>query len=80
MKHLAATCPSVVQSWYADDDAAVDRLLQLRQYWDTLEQAGRGYGYYANAAKTILVTKSEHLDRAREVLDGTRTGVTIIIG
>ena len=75
VKHLAAACPSVVQSWYADDDAAADRLLQLRQYWDTLEQAGRGYGYHANAAKTILVTKPEHLDRAREVFDGT--GVTI---
>ena len=75
VKHLAAACPSVVQSWYADDDAAADRLLQLPQYWDTVEQAGRGYGYHANAAKTILVTKPEHLDRAREVFDGT--GVTI---
>eukprot|EP00117_Sycon_ciliatum_P038353 scpid42091/ scgid2002/ len=67
VRRLAATCPSVVQSWFADDDSGAGLLARLRNYWDELRAIGPGYGYYPNASKTVLITKPEHLDRAREI-------------
>lgn len=47
------------QVWYADDAAAVGSIGDLRQWWDRLAKLGPSFGYFANAAKTWLVTK-EH--------------------
>ena len=73
---LAESCPTVSQSWYADDASAADGLIPLREYWSKVEALGPGYGYYPNASKTVLLTKPDHLDSARHMFGGTSIVVT----
>ena len=61
----------VRQIWYADDSGAVGRLQQLRDWWEELVRIGRGYGYYPNANKTLLLMKPDHAVAARDIFDGT---------
>jgi len=39
------------QVWYADDAAASDSILQLREWWSCLSSAGHHLGYFTNAKK-----------------------------
>ena len=71
IKHLATSCPTTAQAWYADDDAAADHLEPLRQYWEEISNAGPGYGYFPNASKTVLLVKPENANRARELFADT---------
>ena len=64
------------QVWYADDASASGSLVSIRSWWDQISTAGPAFGYYANAAKTWLVTKEEHLERAMEVFHDTKVNVT----
>ena len=75
IKRLGQACPSVVQSWYADDDSAADTLASPRHYWDTVKEVGPGYGYYPNPTKTVLVTKPAPFSTAQEIFQ--HTGVAI---
>ena len=60
------------QVWYT---AAGSCLGRLRDWWDLLEEFGPLYGYFPNGSQTHILTKLEHAEMAREVLQGT--GVTI---
>ena len=40
------------QVWYADDAAAVGRIVDLRDWWDRISTSGPGFGYFPNASKT----------------------------
>ena len=51
----------VKQAWYADDATAAGSLYSTRRWWNQLVPP---FGYHANASKTWLLTKEEHLDRA----------------
>ena len=59
------------QVWYADDAAAGDNLLQLKDWWSELLSSGHHFGYHVNAAKTWLVVKQEYLAPAQRIFDGT---------
>ena len=61
----------VTQIWYADDASGVGRLPCLRSWWDQINSLGPGFGYFANAVKTWLITKEEHLADAKETFAGT---------
>ena len=75
IQHLSATCPAIKQCWYADDDGASGSLEKLHHYWMELNEIGPGYGYFPHAVKTILLTKGDLQDKARELFSDT--GVTI---
>ena len=75
IRRLSDACPDVHQAWYADDDSAAGLVAHLRPYWDTIKAAGPGFGYYPNAAKTVLLVKPQYERKAREAFQGT--GVTI---
>lgn len=62
-------------AWYADDASATGGLDSIRYWWDKLSRIGPAFGYFANASKTWLVTKEEHLDRAREMFHDTNVNV-----
>jgi hypothetical protein len=62
---------SVTQAWYADDAQAGGNLLSLRRWWDLIVAKGPSYGYFANAAKTILIIKKERLEEASRIFAGT---------
>ncbi len=46
---------NTTQIWYADDAAAVGKLSDLREWWDTLTKEGPAFGYYPNPQKTCMV-------------------------
>ena len=73
---LSTVCPSVPQIWYADDDAALGRLVELRFYWDRVLELGQGYGYLPNAKKSTLLVRRELVEEARQLFDGTGVSVT----
>ena len=54
IKELDGHC---TQIWYADDAAAVGKIMDLRDWWDKLTSLGPRYGYFPNPSKTWLVTK-----------------------
>eukprot|EP00117_Sycon_ciliatum_P037591 scpid15790/ scgid28089/ len=76
VRRLAHLHPDTFQLWYADDDAALGRLLRLRGYWDTIAALGPRYGYNPNAQKTVLVVKNHLLEQANTVFDGTGVIIT----
>ena len=59
------------QTWYADDSAAASSLEKLRRWWDTLSEIGPLYGYFPNDAKTHILAKAQHVNKAREVFGDT---------
>ena len=69
IQHLSAS--DVLQSWYADDANSAGKLRRLRAWWDMLGVEGEGYGYYLNAAKSVLLVKPQHEELAREIFSGT---------
>ena len=71
INHLQAQHNLVRQIWYANDSSAVGRLQQLRDWWEELVTIGKGYSYYPNANKTLLLVKPDHTVAAREIFDGT---------
>ena len=66
----------VTQIWYADDASGVGRLPCLRRWWDQMNSLGPGFGYFANAVKTWLITKEEHLAKAKDTFAGTNVQIT----
>ena len=67
---------SVTQIWYADDAAALGSITDLRNWWDNINNLGPSYGYYANSAKTWLVTKDYCFSDAVAAFAGTNVNVT----
>ena len=66
----------VKQVWYADDACAAGRITTLRRWWDDLQSSGPKFGYYANARKTWLITKEQHLPQARELFQNSEVNIT----
>ena len=66
------------QVWYADDATAAGSLHSTRQWWNHLVSVGPAFGYYANASKTWLLTKDEHLDRAKTLFQDTEVNITAL--
>ena len=64
------------QVWYADDASAAGQLSSLRSWWDNLQSLGPSFGYYANARKTWLITKEQHLSQARELFQDAEVNIT----
>ena len=73
---LQREVPLVKQVWYADDATGTGTCKDLRVFWDSLQLQGSVYGYHPNAAKTFLVVKEEHEERARELFQGTEVQIT----
>ena len=66
----------VHQTWYADDATGVGKLSNVHTWWDEISVIGPRHGYYANAAKTWLVTTEEHYSAARITFAGTDVNIT----
>eukprot|EP00731_Ephydatia_muelleri_P024258 Em0016g529a len=66
----------VNQVWYADDAAATGTVLNLKEWWDNINNFGPSYGYYANAKKTWLVVKEAHYTSALSAFHGTNLNIT----
>ena len=64
------------QVWYADDATASGSLQSLRAWWDHLIMIGPAFGYNANTTKTWLLTKEEHVDRAKKLFGDVNMNIT----
>ena len=62
--------------WYADDAQATGKIESLRHWWNKIIQRGQGYGYFANASKTILVVKPNHIEKAQMIFQDTGVKLT----
>ena len=51
----------------------------LHSWWTQLLSCGPEYGYHANASKTWLVVKQEHLSLATELFADSRSRVQITV-
>ena len=59
-----ASVQDITRVWYADDASAAGSLPSVRAWWDHIQSLGPAFGYHANACKTWLVTKEQHLQGA----------------
>ena len=69
---LQYNAPAVKQVWYVGAGTCDD----LRMFWNSVQIHCTGYGYHPNGAKTHLVVKAEHVEKARELFAGTGINVT----
>ena len=66
----------VNQVWYVDDAAATGTVLNLKEWWDNINNFGPSYGYHANAKKSWLVVKEAHYTSALSAFHGTNLNIT----
>ena len=67
----------IKQVWYADDASAGGSLHHLHSWWNQLLHCGPDYGYFANASKTWLIVKQEHLPLATELFADSGVQITV---
>ncbi len=56
--------------WYADDAAGSGTLEGVKSWWSKIQKQGPIFGYFPNPSKTWLITKPEHLERAKKMFPG----------
>ena len=66
-KALTKPEPGVKKLFYADDGSAGGKINKLAEWWKHLNKNGPPLGYFPHAAKTWLITKPEHYERAMQV-------------
>ena len=64
------------QCWFADDATGSGSLDDVKKWWDDLFEKGSTLGYFPNAKKCWLITKTEREDAAREVFANTAINTT----
>ena len=67
----------VKQVWFADDATGAGSCENLRQWWDQIEHLGPTFGYHPNGAKTYLIVKEEHENKAKALFADTDVHITI---
>ena len=72
-----ASASKVIQSWYADDSTAGGTIQQLYSWWKILEERGKGYGYYFNASKSILLVKPSIESEAKVAFKETEIQIMV---
>ena len=69
---LELTSPSVKRVWLADDATGAGKLLDLREWWDTIIQHGSKLGYHVNETKSWLIVKEgSKMEEAKSIFAGT---------
>ena len=73
IEKLKSDATNVKQVWYADDATGAGTCDDLKKFW---EVHGADYGYNPNGAKTHIVVKADHFEKARELFKGTGINIT----
>ena len=61
----------IKQVWYADDAVAASRLPPLRSWLHSLTSSSPTSEYHVTTNKTWLITKEQHLSKAKELFCNT---------
>ena len=69
---------NVLQSWYADDSAAIEKLKQLETWLKNLIEEGPAFGYFPEPSKRFLVVDKQNAEEAHHKFD--KYSITIVEG
>ena len=75
--HKLDKLSQVKQVWFADDASVGGQLHRLKHWWDKIEEIRPDLGYHANATKSWLIVKEEHVALAAELFQGTDGQITM---
>ena len=77
IQSLRASTPQVKQVWLADDSAGGGTIESLYQWYESLCEEGRKYGYIVNGSKSWLIVKSSELAEKAEKVFGNEVNITV---
>ena len=60
---------NVLQSWYADDSAAIAKLKKFEIWLKNLIEEGPAFGYFQEPSKSFLVVDKQYADEADHIFD-----------
>ena len=67
---------NVLQSWYADDSAAIAKLKKLEIWLKNLIEEGPAFGYFPESSKSFLVVDKQYAEEAHHIFD--KYSITIV--
>ena len=62
---------------FADDLAGAGCLVELKHWWDNIENYGPLLGYYPKASKSWLIVKPTMLEQAQQIFSDTNVNITV---
>ena len=68
----------VLQTWYADDSAAIAKLKKLEIWLKRLIEEGPAFGYFPEPSKSLLVVDKQYAEEAHHIFD--KYSITIVEG
>ena len=74
---LRASIPQVKQVWLADDSAGGGSIESLYQWYKSLCEEGRKFGYIVNGAKSWLIVKTSELAESAKKVFGDDVNITL---
>ena len=74
---LRASIPQVKQVWLADDSAGGGSIGSLYQWYKSLCEEGRKFGYIVNGAKSWLIVKTSELAESAKKVFGDEVNITL---
>ena len=66
----------MLQSWYADDSAAIAKLKKLEIWLKNLIEEVPAFGYFPEPSKSFLVVDKQYAEGARHIFD--KSSITIV--
>ena len=67
---------NLTQTWFADDACGGASIQVLHKWWTEISEEGPKFGYHVNPPKTRLLTKEEHLQKAKALFDSCGINIT----
>ena len=74
---LRASIPQVKQVWLVDDSAGGGSIESLYQWYKSLCEEGKNFGYIVNGAKSCLIVKNSELAESAKKLFGDEVNITL---
>ena len=74
---LRASIPPVKQVWLADDSAGGGSIETLYQWYKSLYEKGRKFGYIGKGAKSWLIVKTSELAESAKKVFGDEVNITL---
>ena len=68
--------PGIRQVWLADDASAAGSISKLKQWYESLVEDGKMYGYHVNRKKSWLIVKSTDLEEEAHSVSGNSVKIT----
>ena len=65
IRFLKAEIPEVIQAWYADDGASLDKSNPQTALVRLVHKHGPHFGYILNLSKCVCVVREEDMDKAK---------------